>query len=96
MSFKDFSQQAYDWLTDETIPSVRLVIVRGVATGGSTTTVVDSTKSFESALYVNKVVKVTVEGVDYYATITGCTGSTLTFAAIAKAVTANCPYEVLG
>lgn len=96
MSFKDFSQRAYDWLTDEIIPSIRLVIVRGVATGGSTTTVVDSTKSFEAALYVNKVVKVTVEGVDYYATITACTGSTLTFAAIAKAVTASCPYEVLG
>lgn len=96
MSWKDYSQQAYDWLTDEIIPSIRLVIVRGVTTGGSTTTVVDATKSFEAALYVNKVVKVTVEDVDYYCTITACTGSTLTFAAIAKAVTAGCPYEVLG
>jgi uncharacterized protein YqfB (UPF0267 family) len=96
MSFKDYSQQAYDWLNDDIVPSVRLVIVRGVATGGSTTTVVDSTKSFEAALYVNKVVKVTVEGVDYYCTITVCSGSTLTFAAIAKAVTASCPYEILG
>ena len=96
MSFKDYSQQAYDWLTDEIIPSVRLIIVRGVATGGSTTTVVDSNKSFEATLYVNKVVKVTVEGVDYYCTITACTGSTLTFAAIAHAVTADCPYEILG
>jgi len=96
MSFKDYSQQAYDWLNDDVIPSVRLVIVRGVATGGSTTTVVDSIKSFEAALYVNKVVKVTVEGVDYYATITACTGGTITFAAIAHAVTASCPYEILG
>jgi len=96
MSFKDYSQHAYDWLTDDIIPSVRLVIVRGIATGGSTTTVVDSTKSFEAALYVNKVVKVTVEGVDYYCTITTCTGSTLTFAAITHAVTASCPFEVLG
>ena len=96
MSFKDYSQQAYDWLNDDIIPSVRLVIVRGVATGGSTTTVVDSTKSFEASLYNGKVVKVTIQGVDYYCTITACTGGTITFAAIAKAVTASCPYEVLG
>jgi uncharacterized protein YqfB (UPF0267 family) len=75
---------------------VRLVIVRGVATGGTTTTVVDTTKSFEADLYNGKVVKVTVEAVDYYCTITACSGSTLTFAAIAKAVAADCPYEVLG
>lgn len=96
MSFKDYSQQAYEWLTNGIIPSVRLVLVRGVTTGGSTTTVVDATKSFEAALYNGKVVKVTVDGVDYYCAITACSGSTLTFAAIAKAVTKDCPYEVLG
>lgn len=96
MSFKDYSQLAYEWLTDDKIPSVRLVIVRGVSTGGSTSTVVDTTKSFEASLYVGKVVKVAVQGVDYYRTITACTGGTITFAAIAKAVTAGCPYEVLG
>ena len=96
MSFRDFSQQAYEWLTDEIIPSVRLVIIRGVATGGTTTTVVDTTKNFETDLYKGKVVKVTVEGVTYYRAITACAANTLTFAAIAKAVTAGCPYEVLG
>lgn len=96
MSFKDYSQQAYEWLTDEIIPSVRLVSVRSVATGGSTTTIVDTTKSFETDLYKGKIAKVTVENVDYYCTITACSGNTLTFAAIAKAVTAGCPYEVLG
>jgi len=70
MSFKDYSQQAYEWLTDEIIPSVRLVSVRNVATGGSTTTIVDTTKSFETDLYKGKVAKVTVENVDYYCTIT--------------------------
>lgn len=96
MSFKDYSQQAYNWLTDEIIPPVRLVIFRSVATGGSTTTIVDTTKSFEADLYNGKVAKVTIQGVDYYATITACAGNTLTFAQIAKAVTAGCPYEVLG
>ena len=96
MSFKDYSQQAYEWLNDDIIPSVRLVIVRGVATGGSTTTMVDTAKSFEANLYDGKVLKVTVDNVDYYCTITASLGDTLTFAQIAKAVTAGCPYEVLG
>ncbi|GEM_PF-6716429 len=96
MSFKDYSQQAYEWFNDEIIPSVRLVSVRSVATGGTTTTIIDTTKSFESDLYKGKIAKVTIDGVDYYCTITASLGNTLTFATIAKAVTAGCPYEVLG
>lgn len=96
MSFKDYSKQAYEWLNDEIIPSVRLVSVRSVSTGGGTTTIVDSSKSFEADLYKGKIAKVTVDGVDYYCTITASLGDTLTFAAIAKAVIAGCPYEVLG
>jgi len=96
MSFKDYSQHLYEWLNNEIIPSVRLVIARGVSTGGSTTTMVDTTKSFEADLYNGKVAKVTVDNVDYYCTITASLGDTLTFAQIAKAVTADCPYEILG
>ena len=90
MSFRDYSQKAYEWLNDEIIPSVRLVIVRGVTTGGSATTLIDATKSFEADLYNGKVIKVAIDGVDYYCTITATSGSTLTFATISKTVTAGC------
>lgn len=108
MSFKDYGQQAYDWLTGQTtlkveaeidtekLYSVRLIAVRGTASGGSATTVVDDTKNYPADLYKGKVIKVTVDDVDYYRLITACSGDTLTFATITETVAKGCPYEVLG
>ena len=61
----------------------------GVATSGTATTLVDSTKDFEADLLNNGIVKITVGGVDYIRKVTDTAGSTLTFVALDAGVAAS-------
>lgn len=54
----------------------------GVATGGSATTLVDALKDFDANLFVNKTIRITIGGIDYYRLIQGASGDTLTFATL--------------
>lgn len=54
----------------------------GVATGGSGTTLVDALKDFDANLYINKTIRITIGGIDYYRLITNAVGNTLTFATL--------------
>ena len=54
----------------------------GVATGGSGTTLVDASKDFDANLYINKTIRITIGGIDYYRLITNVVGDTITFATL--------------
>ena len=60
----------------------------GTASGGSNTTLVDAAKSWQTDVWKGAVVEVHVaaSGLAHYATITGNTATTLTFGALAGAV----------
>ncbi len=109
MSFKDYSQKMYDWLTGNLRPNVipidangnekftpanpgvvsllgtAAVLLKGIATGGTETTIVDNTKDFDMSALANRVAKVTIGGIEYYRAITACAGDTITIATIQDA-----------
>jgi hypothetical protein len=64
-------------------------ILRGVATGGTETTLVDSAKDFGIDMFQNKILKIYMG--DYYAyrLISGCIADTLTFATLGDATSAH-------
>ena len=74
-----------------------LSLLKGVASGGSDTTIVDDTKDFTSSAFANKLVKVQIGGIDYYRLISTTTGSTITIEQIASGVevAADTPYEIM-
>lgn len=55
---------------------------RGVSTSGTKTTVVDTRKDFLADIFNGKFIKIRIDGVDYFRTITDTAGSTLTFATL--------------
>jgi len=55
---------------------------RGLATGGTKTTLVDTNKVFEADIFNSTIVKIRIGSVDYYRTITDTSGSTITFATL--------------
>lgn len=68
----------------------------GVASGGSTTTLVDGGKAWITDIWKGCIVRITEgAGADQYATITSNTGTTLNFAAMSVAVAANSEYVIL-
>jgi hypothetical protein len=69
----------------------------GTATGGSNTTLVDANSIFEADIFNNAILKMNIEGKNYYATITDTADSTLTFAALAgdAAPSAGTRYQIL-
>lgn len=68
----------------------------GVATGGSATTLVDSTQAWTVNQFAGQPLTVTVAGTLYYPTITSNTATTLTFPTIGVAVVATDPYSIVG
>jgi len=90
MSFKDYSQQAYDWLTGVITPNVNLAntaaaLLKGTATGGTETTIVDTSKDFDTAAFATKIAKVTIGNIEYYRAISACAGDTITITTIQDA-----------
>lgn len=55
---------------------------RGVATGGTKTTLVDDTKVFDADIFNDKTLKISIGGIDYFKKITDTADSTLTFATL--------------
>lgn len=66
-----------------------LASLKSTATGGSEIEVIDGTKDFETDLFANRIVKVTMDGIDYLRKITSCAGDTLTITPIKLAVAAS-------
>ena len=54
----------------------------GTATGGSKTTIIDTSKNFETNMFAGHITKVTISGVDYYRTVASNTATTLTIATL--------------
>lgn len=71
------------------IGNVGLVVYSGTASGGSTTTIVDATKNFETNIFANKIASVVLGGIEYLRKITANNATTLTFPAIVAAVAAS-------
>jgi len=69
-------------------------VATGTATGGSTTTLEDTTAVWETNKWAGAVVEITHNSKHYFVTITSNTADTLTFPAIAEAVTAGDHYEI--
>jgi hypothetical protein len=61
---------------EELSPSV---IFKGVATGGSDTTLEDNTKNFETDIFNNKICKITIDSIDYIRKISSSAGNSLGF-----------------
>lgn len=90
MGFRDFSQQAYEWLMGTRTPNVNLAntaaaLLKGTATGGTETTIVDSTKDFDTTAFASKIAKVTIGSIEYYRAISACVGGTITITTIQDA-----------
>lgn len=68
----------------------------GVATGGTVTTLIDTTKDFDNNVFANKTVRIIIGGVDYYRKITSTSGNTLTFATLGGTIkpVAGTPYVI--
>lgn len=61
------------------------VLLKGTATGGTETTIVDNTKDFDISALANKVARVTIDGIEYYRGVVDCAGDTITIATIRDA-----------
>jgi hypothetical protein len=68
----------------------------GAATSGSTTTIVDTTKTWTAGIFVGQLAYVNVGGTWYNSTITANTANTLTFGAIGAAVVGTDSYYIGG
>ncbi len=70
---------------------------QGVATGGTITTLEDTTKDWEVNMWEDAIIQVEVGGVQYYRNIASNTLDTLTFAALTGvvAVAAGDPYSIV-
>ena len=54
----------------------------GIATGGSKTTIVDTTKDFVTNMFTGNIAKVNISGKEYYRTVASNTATTLTIATL--------------
>jgi len=70
----------------------------GVATGGTNTTLIDTTKDWEVDMHEDAVLEVLIGGIEYHRTITTNDDDTLTFNAlpVGIVVAADCPYSIRG
>jgi len=68
--------------------------IAGIATGGSATTLQDTTKNFSNDMLIGKVVVFDIKGIQYVRTITDNDGNTLTFASAHAAEAATCKIQV--
>ena len=67
---------------------------RGIATGGSNVTCVDTTKAWIVNGFIGDTLEVTVAGVEYHSLITANTADTITMNAIGAVVVEGDPYKV--
>jgi hypothetical protein len=67
----------------------------GTATGGTATSLIDTTKDWEVNLLAGDIIKVTHAGIDYERTITSNTANTLNFATLGVTVVAGDSYQVI-
>lgn len=70
--------------------------IRGMATGGTATTLVDTSKNLDSDVLKDKLIKVFVDGVEYVRKITANTADTITFGALVAKVAATAVIEKSG
>jgi len=68
---------------------------RGIATGGSTTTCIDTTKAWIVNHFIGDAIEVTVAGVEYHSLITANTANTITMDVIGAVVVAGDPYKII-
>jgi len=88
------------WLEVRVSPDGRLLVMAetaldsGVATGGTNTTLEDTTKDWEVDMWVDAIIEVVIGGIEYHRTVTGNTNDTKTFNAlpVGVAVVAGCSY----
>ena len=72
-----------------------MVIDEGIATGGTATTLIDTTKNWEVDLYEGSIVEIIHAGTSYQRTVTENTATQLTFATLGVAVVAGDVYRIL-
>ena len=68
---------------------------RGIATGGSNVTCIDTTKAWIVNHFIGDAIEVTVDGVEYHSIITANTANTITFDLIGAVVVAGDPYKII-
>jgi hypothetical protein len=68
-------------------------LIEGIATAGTSTSITDTTKDFEPATVVGKVISFEVDGINYYRFITTSSGNDIGFITIGDATGA---YAVVG
>jgi len=61
----------------------------GIATGGTKTTLIDTSKVYEADVLNGTIVRIHAGGIDYYRTISDTAGSTITFATLPGTPAAN-------
>lgn len=64
------------------------VTTKGNATGGTDTTLIDTTKNFEADILNGTTAIISVDGIDYYREIIGSVGNTFTFSSLYPGVAA--------
>jgi hypothetical protein len=69
--------------------SIETAIIKGTATSGSTTQLIDTTKNFEADLLIGKTVKITIGNADYLRKITGCLVDMFGFQSIQEGAAAS-------
>ena len=68
---------------------------RGIATGGSNVTCIDTTKAWIVNSFIGDTLQVTVAGVEYHSLITANTANTITMNIIGAVVVAGDPYKIV-
>lgn len=68
---------------------------RGIATGGSNVTCIDTTKAWIVNHFIGDALEVTVAGVEYHSLITANTANTITMNVIGAVVVAGNPYKII-
>lgn len=78
------------------ITTAEMAIDKGTATGGSNTTLVDNTKSWETNIWADAILQVKIGGIEYHRTILSNTADTITINALpgGVAVSAGCEYSI--
>lgn len=70
--------------------------IRGRASGGTATTLVDDTKNLQADVVKDKIIKIVINGVEYVRKITANTADTISFAALVAKVAAVAVIEKTG
>lgn len=99
---KDTSSTVEKWIGARGRPDGTIIVEsesaidQGIATGGTNTTLVDTTKDWGVNMWADAIVEVLIGGISYHRAIVSNTATTLTINALAALVTvaAGCPYSI--